>query len=412
MIASLLLVTHVALRTVNGRVLIDDQTAAGIAQWGRHFEAVTYYGIAEDPGARHNSSSTWVDLKDLPGTGNCILAALPNAYAIGRTMRAYRAVRAILADEIARHRHLCFTPGGLVGDWPSLGAHEAIRQKRAYAAWLDVCEPQVLRNALAGAPPLKRLLREVKLAAVERNIRHLLRHSTVALLQGRDTFDAYATLAPDPHCTYDTHTGLADRITPDALAGKIARIRSGAPLNILYVGRAAPMKGPHDWLDTLESLAAGGVRFRATWIGDGPDLPAMRARVAGSALAPMVELPGFEGDRARLLARMRESDIMLFCHKTPESPRCLIESLVSGSPIVGYGSAYPRGLVEARGGGVFVPQHDPAALAACIGALDRDRQAFGHLIADAAASGTLYNEDDVYAHRAGLMKRADAAPPP
>lgn len=410
MIASLLLATHVPLRTVNGRVLIDDQTAAGIAQWCRHFEAVTYYGIAEDAGARHASSTTWVDLRDHPATANCTLAALPNAYTMGRMARTYGAVRALLGREIARHRHLCFTIGALVGDWPSIGAREAIRQQRAYAAWLDFCEPQVIRNRLAGAPLLRRLLGEAKLPAIERNIRHILRHSTVALLQGRDTFDIYAELAPDPHCTYDTHTRTCDRIASDALAGKIGRIRAGAPVNILYVGRAAPMKGPHDWLDTLDRLQAAGIAFRATWIGDGPELAAMRARVAGSALAPVVELPGFEGDRDILLARMRDSDLMLFCHKTPESPRCLIEALVSGCPIVGYESAYPRGLVAARGGGLFAPQDDPAALAGRIGALDRDREAFGRLIAEAAASGELYNEDDVYAHRAGLMKRADTAP--
>lgn len=98
--------------------------------------------------------------------------------------------------------------------------------------------------------------------------------------------------------------------------------------------------------------------------------------------------------------------MLLFCHKTPESARCLIEALVSGCPLVGYDSAYARGLIEAHGGGVFTPPNDPNMLAEQVVMLDRDRPAFARLIAAAAASGQLYDEDSVYAHRARRMQLA------
>ena len=106
------------------------------------------------------------------------------------------------------------------------------------------------------------------------------------------------------------------------------------------------MKGPGDWLSVLEALDLQSIPFRATWIGDGPDLARMQERVARSGLTDQVVLHGFEGNRAVLLRAMRESDLLLFCHKTPESPRCLIEALVSGCPLVGYETAYPKGLVD------------------------------------------------------------------
>ena len=402
----LLLVTHVLIRQGPNGPQIDDQTAAGIEQWCRHFDEVTYYGIAHDGTDSAGSSLAWVDTTDGLIGARARLRTLPSAYRLGRMTKHYRQVRATLRSAVAQHRHLCFTIGGMIGDWPALAAVESIRQKRDYAAWIDRVEPSILRNKMIGASLPRRAAAAVALPVMETYTRHLLRNSKVALLQGRDTFDHYAACAPDPHCTYDTHTHVGDRIAPAALAGKQARILSGAALNIVYVGRAAAMKGPSDWLETLERLHRAQIPFRATWIGDGPDLSAMQDRIARSGLAVVVDLPGFVGDRIALLRAMRESDLLLCCHKTAESARCLIEALVSGCPIVGYGTAYACGLIEERGGAVFAPQDDIAALAERIADLHRDRPALARLVAEAAASGELYNEDIVYAHRARLMRRA------
>lgn len=403
---SLLLVTHVAIRQGPNGARIDDQTAAGIGQWCRHFDQVTFFGIEDDVASRNASSGSWVDIAASSAAERCKLVALPRAYGIGKMVKAYPSARARLREAVASHRYLCFTLGSLVGDWPAVAAREAIRQGRGYAAWIDRVESQVIRNKLAGAPPAKRLLGKAVLPLIEAKNHHLLQRSAVALLQGLDTFEHHAASAPDPHCTYDTHTHLSDQITIEALADKTARIVSGAPIRIVYVGRAAAMKGPADWITTLERLHERGVPFRARWIGDGPELAAMRQRVAGSALAGMVDLPGFEGDRETLLKSMRDSDIMLFCHKTPESPRCLIEALVSGCPIVGYETAYPRGLVQDKGGGAFAPQDDVSALVDRIAHLHQERDALARLVGAAAASGEAYHEDAVYEVRANLMKRA------
>lgn len=403
---SLLLVTHVVIRRGPRGPQIDDQTAAGIAQWCRHFDRVTYVGIAEESAVANASSAAWADVPEGALADRCRVLALPRAYRVGRMLKEYAQAREILRQAVAEHRHLCFTIGGLVGDWPAIGAREAIRQKRRYAAWLDRVEPHVIKNKVAGGPLKLRLAAMLAVPPMEQYTRFLVRRSSVSLLQGLDTFNHYARFATDPHCTYDTHTHISDQITAAERAAKQARILDGSPINIVYIGRAAAMKGPTDWLEALKLLAQKQVPFRATWIGDGPELSRMRELVAGSALSQYVRLPGFEGNRDTLLRAMRESDLLLFCHKTPESPRCLIEALVSGCPLVGYDSAYARGLVEARGGGTFVPHDDVGALAGKLEQLHHDRPALSGLVADAAASGEAYNEDAVYAHRAQLMRRA------
>lgn len=398
---SLLLVTHVHVRQGPNGPQIDDQSAAGLAQWCRHFDRVTYYGIA----TQGTSSSAWVDAAEGIMGERARVIGLPNGYGLARMARAYPGVRRELRQAIAAHRHLCFTLGSVVGDWPFVAAREALRQKRHYAAWIDRVEPHIIRNRLTGAP-LRRLAAELILPVTQTMIRHALRKSTVALLQGGDTFDYYARSAPDPHCTYDTHTHADEQIGEAERAAKQARALSGAPIEIVYLGRATAMKGPFDWLDVLHRLHRDTVPFRATWLGDGPDLAAMRARVTELGLDAVVDLPGFETRKPVLLDRLKASDLLLFCHKTPESARCLIEALVCGCPIVGYDSAYPRDLVSRHGGGAFTTQNDTAALAAQVMRLHQDRTALSTLIENAATSGTHYSEDAVYAHRARLMQQA------
>ena len=398
--ASLLLVTHVHVRQGPRGWQVDDQTAAGIAQWCRHFDAVTFVGIGIDDAGDAFSSSVWADLEGVhPGLR---VIALPYGYSVGGTWRHWRGVRAVLAREIGAHRHLCFTLGNVVGDWPALGAWEAVRQGRRFAAWIDRVEPFVIRTRFAGAP-VKRLLAEATMPFTQGVLRYLLRRSAVALLQGGDTFDWYAGAAGDPHCTYDTHTRADDAIAADVLAAKRARVLAGGPLRIVYTGRAHGMKGPWDWLDVVQGLVARGVPVVARWLGDGPLLDEMRAAVAARGLDGVVALPGY-ADKAGVMAALAEADLLMFCHKTPESARCLIEALVRGCPIVGYDGGYPRGLVAAEGGGAFVPLGDVAGLVATVAGLHADRAGLAGLIGAAAASGQRYDEDTVYAHRAGLMK--------
>lgn len=398
--ASLLLVTHVHVRQGPNGPQIDDQTAAGIEQWCRHFDRVTFYGIL----TQGSSSSAWVDTHTGLMGQRATIRALPQGYGVPAMARAYLGVRRELRRAFAEHRHLCFTLGLLLGDWPFVGAIEAIRQRRRYSAWIDRVEAPILRQLAVSFA--RRAAVEAIAPLGHLGLRHVLRHSKVALLQGGDTYDTYSRFAPEPHCTYDIHTRPEEQIAPALVEAKQARVRTGAPLNIVYVGRAAAMKGPSDWIETLQRLHRERVPFRATWIGDGPDLPAIRQRVAEAGLAGLIDLPGFENRREVLLSRLKDSDLLLFCHKTPESARCLIEALVCGCPIVGYDTAYPRDLVAKRGGGVFAPQNDVAALAERVVRLHQDREAFAALIAAAAQSGQLYNEDAVYAHRAELMKRA------
>jgi glycosyltransferase involved in cell wall biosynthesis len=400
---SLLLVTAVALRERDGRFFIDDQTWHGLAQWLRYFETVTYAGL-DSEGAQNQSSTIWLPIDEVPGAENLAILKLPRAFRPLDFARSYAPTRRRLADAIAANERLCFTIGHLIGDWGSVASLEAHAQGRPYGVWYDRIEYDVIRrswDSLSWRAKIREMV-SIPIAKALQDV--IVRRSTMGLYQGGDCYEHFRATAPLPFCVYDTHTTEKDYIIPGQLAEKIAMSREGAPLRICYVGRAADMKGPLDWLDVLALLKKSGARFEARWLGDGPLLGEMTRRIAELNLGGSVELAGFVGDRAQVIEAMRRSQVFLFCHKTPESPRCLIEALVSGSAIVGYESAYSRDLLNRHGGGIVTPIDDVAALSRALIELDRDRSRLADLVSRAALEGRRFDEDTVYRHRALLMR--------
>ncbi len=400
---SLLLVTAVALKDDGGSILIDDQTWHGLGQWLRYFGSVTYAGLDAD-GADGQSSVTWLPVKEVPGSERLTIVTLPRAFKPLKFLKSYSETRDRIADAISANERLCFTIGHLIGDWGSIAALEARRQGRAYGVWYDRIEYDVIRRSWQSLSWKARIRETISIPVAKALQASIVRNSTMGLYQGGDCFEHFRSTAPKPFCVYDTHTTEDDFIPAGQLRAKVEAVRAGAPLEICYVGRAAAMKGPMDWLDALGALKRRGVNFRARWLGDGPSLDEMRSRNAALGLSDVVQLEGFVADRARVAEAMRQAHVFMFCHKTPESPRCLIEALVSGSVIAGYDSAYPRDLISQHGGGCLTPQDDVTALAGAMAGLDADRTRLGDLIERAALEGRRFDEDTVYGHRATLMR--------
>ncbi|MDP4023739.1 glycosyltransferase [Methylobacterium sp. NEAU 140] len=406
---SLLLVTHVPLRRAQGALYLDDQTCQGLERWSQSFETITFMGLEEDPDPKRadgaGATTAWRCVETLRCASRLSVRALPNAYRVRPFASHYLRTRRVLAHAVRTHRYLCFTLGSLVGDWGGIAALESARQNRAHAVWFDRVEHEVIRRTSQGARLRRRIKNTLVLPLMIGYHRRLIARSTLGLFQGQDTFGTYAPYSRLPCCVYDTHTTREDGISPAALEDKCAAIRRNEPLRVVYVGRATAMKGALDWVDALHAARHRGARFTATWWGDGPQWAAMRERVAELDLADCVELPGFEDDRARLLAAVREADLFVFCHRTPESPRCLIEALVCGAPIVGYGSRYAEDLVARDGGGRLCPADDPSALADLIVEVDRHRDRLCNLVRAAARTGDRFDEETVYRERAHLLRR-------
>lgn len=399
---TLLIYVPVTLHRRDGVLCLEDQACNGLRLWARHFDRLIVL-IPESP---QPAPAVWVPLDSV---GAEVLARiefviLPEVWRPDRFLRALPRELPRIRDAIARADLLGFAIGGLFGDWGSVGAWCAHRMGKPFYIWTDRVESEVVRRTAASQPLRRRIKLAVEVPLMAWVERALIRRAALGLFHGRETYDHYAPHCRNPHMVHDIHIRRADHIAPDALADKMMQAAAG-PLRLVYAGRSTAMKGSADWLDTLDALAARGVDFRATWLGDGPDLEQMRARVAAGPLAGRVDLPGFVSDRARLLAALREAHGLLFCHQTPESPRILIEALISGCPILGYDSAFPADLIAGNGGGMLVPRGDSAGLAAVLAGLDADRGRLADLIGRAARDGAGHDDETVFAHRAELILR-------
>lgn len=381
--------------------LLEDQACNGLRLWAENFERL----IVVVPVAEGVPPTSWVPVGEAIGAAaeRIEFVTLPEAYRPDRFLRALPDAVPRLREAIRRADYLGFAIGGLFGDWGSVGAYLAYRMGLPFYVWTDRVESEVVRVASRSGPWKRRVQAALTHRPMAWLERYLIRRADLGMFHGRETFETYAPWSRNPQVVHDIHISKADHIAPETLAAKIAALREG-PLRICYMGRADRMKGPHDWLDVLEGLERAGVAFEATWLGEGTELEVMRARVATGPLNGRVSLPGFMRDRAAVVETLRAAHLMLFCHKTPESPRCLIEALTSGTPIVGYDSAFPRDLVAGAGGGRLVPRDDVAALTRAVTALAADRGALAGLVQAAAEDGAQFDDVSVFRHRAEIIR--------
>jgi glycosyltransferase involved in cell wall biosynthesis len=403
----ILLVMPVPFQKVEGRLGFDDQTCQGLVRWAENFERVVLAcpTLPEDIAAKSDTSITWQPIADLPCADRLELVPLPYAYRLQDFIRTYRTISQLLKTKIQECQYLCFGIGGLIGDWAAIACMEAIKLKRPYSIWTDRVEYEVIQRTLNKESLKHRIKYSLTLPLIKPYQQYLIRQCNLGLFQGQDCYSTYSPFCQNPHCVYDIHTNKSDQLDASSLDLKIDLLSHGGPLLICYVGRSAHMKGPLDWLRVVHRLCLAGVDLQATWVGDGPLLTQMKSLALKLGIADRVHLVGFVDDRSKILETMRKHHIFLFCHKTPESPRCLVESLVSGCPIVGYSSPYSEGLVSEDGGGAFVPMNDEEKLADLIAELNRDRARLSELIQKAALSGQQFDEQIVFQHRSDLIKQ-------
>lgn len=396
----LLIYAPVPLYRFDDELFVERQAINGLRLWACHFsEVISMMPVVDAP-----PPAGWLPmLENQEALDRVRIEPLPTAYRPDQFLRALPATKRKIADLIQQAEYLSFAIGGLFGDWGAVSAFVAHQQKRRFAVWTDRVESEVLRQDLKDPQWRNRFRARLTYRPMVMLERKVVKMADLGLFHGKDTFDTYSPYSSNPHLVHDIHIRADDHIPAERLAQKIETVAEG-PLRIVYAGRADGMKGPLDWIAVLERLHVMGVDFRATWLGAGEALDQMRARVTRAGLSEQVFLPGFVSAHDQVLETLRDAHVFMFCHKTPESPRCLIETLCNGTPIVGYEGAYAQDLISGHGGGKLVPMNDVEALTHEIAHLAANRADTGRLIAQARADGVPFTDENVFEHRAQLIK--------
>jgi glycosyltransferase involved in cell wall biosynthesis len=400
--SSLLLVIPSVTKIVDGTVEVEEHFSYYLRGYLEGFDQVTF----ACPLLPANSQFTTptLPLQDFLDGGRLSYLQLPYAYREDRYIRYYFQTKRLLRSEIAKADYLVFCPHAKY-DWSMLAVFIAMQLNRPYEIEVPWFHEVVSRLDLSHMRPgIKKIRKWLWMRSFSRDIQKCFRHSTVALLLGEDVFNGYKEFAPNPHKILNVQISTQDHISTAEMEKKLTKIRNDTPLTISYAGQMIEMKGPIDWVHALHEAADAGAKFNAAWYGDGSLMPAMRDEVTRLQLNDRIALPGIVG-REEVVNAFRGTEIFLFCHKGAEGPRCLIEAIASGCLILGYDSAYPRDLVAARGGGLFVERGDWKALARFIVSLDRDRSRLASLVSAAAESGRLFDRDNAIQRRIGLIKK-------
>lgn len=384
-----------------GRLFVERQTISGLLAWKENFARLAAFSICHDGPPPQGWEDAEAHGIEAPGI---TLVPLPNTYDLKVYLRERKAVADRLLALMRDTQYHTFPYGGWIGDPGEIAASVARRHGIAHAVWFDRVESQVVR-AEVGNSVSTRLKAAIRATVMARNEKRAVRGAELSLLHGATVFRHFKPVARNPHQVEDIHFTQEDRLDAAGTQAKAAGALTD-PLRIVYCGRAAPMKGPLDWVATLAWLKGRGIVFEARWLGDGEMLGAMQSAAAAAGLSGRdIVFEGFVTDPARVREAYRQAHLLLFCHLSDESPRNLIESLHSATPLVGYRDPYSAELVNEQGAGVLTPRGDTQALGQAVETLAGDRQRLAALIRAAGASAAHLTRDNVFRHRSDIIRR-------
>ena len=423
----LLLVLPQLFHRRDGVLEVEAQGANGLRLYREHFDRVTVAAGCLRAGAPLPPSLLGVPADAFAaehGVGLVPLLRLDGYrqglrdHGLGGVRRARREVAERLGTLIDRHAYLQFTPSRHADDWGSLAADLAAQRGRPYAIYTDRVQEQMVLDEARGRSLPNRLRARVYHHLLRRRRHRAIRGAELGMFHGADCHAAYRGMSAHTELVHDVHTRRGDAIGDEDFEAKLAAAADpGTPLRVVYAGRVDPDKGPLDFAEAVAAAVHAGADVRATWHGDGTLMRETRSRCASLGLGDRLRLPGFTADREALLAALRENHLMMFCHKVPESPRCLIEALVSGTPLLGYASAFSADLIgegdpHREPAGLHVARHDHAALARELVRLAADRGLLLRLMEAARQAGRGFNDAAVFTHRCEALKARLSHPGP
>jgi glycosyltransferase involved in cell wall biosynthesis len=410
--ADLLFVIPLPYRMVDGHYYFDKQSRSSLNRHLQTFERlIMALPLMAEEDVAKNPIFVWEPADDL--LDRVQFVAMPRGGPLD-FFRNYRKTAKLLRHCIDSADRLNFAiggGGGLLNDWGQVAAEEAIKKGRSFslqADWVTFGVYKVKASQLKG---VKSTPAWVKLKLKEWLSRlwqaRLVSRCDLMICNGRDVQLEYSKFCRSPEIAFKVHDFHIDPnkiMSAEGVEQKCEAVLSRRELRVTYAGRAVPMKGPLQWIDAIHEARRLGANIQATWLGDGPLLADMKAAIERLGLRDVIELRGFVSDREAVVQAIRDADVLMFTHLEPESPRILIEALISATPIVGYHRHYPEDLIATHQAGVLTPLADPQSLGKAIAELAADRPRLVDLIRRASREGARFNSDIMELERNQTMK--------
>ena len=171
---------------------------------------------------------------------------------------------------------------------------------------------------------------------------------------------------------------VADRIVVSYHGVDLERFRPAprreGPFRILAVGTMIKGKGFDDLIEACGILAARGVPFECSIVGDGPECRRLERLIERLGLGDRVKITGYVSQEAIVPLYQAASVVALPAIAKAHFgiPNVLIEALAVETPVVCTKLPSMPEMMEDGMQGLYVPEHAPEALAAALESLARD----------------------------------------
>jgi glycosyltransferase involved in cell wall biosynthesis len=198
-------------------------------------------------------------------------------------------------------------------------------------------------------------------------LRRVLSWPDVVVLLSERELSAYHKFAPDVRLAL-----IANAVEIEDVDLNLARYASNRPLEVVYIGRLAESKGVFDTVQAVAMLRDCGIEVHLRLAGSGAAEQPLRKAIMEARLSDRVELLGpiFGAAKQQL---WRSANVLAFPSHGEGLPYALLESMAAGVvPVISPVGGIPD-VIQDQLHGLFVPPHDPRALADAIERLHRDR---------------------------------------
>lgn len=247
-------------------------------------------------------------------------------------VRAARAVGMPVHDVLGANRYDLRIVGSVLRlvrelDIDIVHAHEVKSDVVAYlAAWIRRVPIMTTVHGWIGNSAKQRAM----IALTKRVIRGFDR---VIAVSGRIHDELQAAGVPDRALRLLNNAIVLDRYRRTGRTGYLAELfgRPVAGPVIAAIGRISPEKGQMDLVEALGILKSRGCDVSAVFAGDGPDKPAVIARVRALGLEDRVCLAGYIDQTPRLL---EETHLLVLPSHTEGLPNVALEALAMNVPVL------------------------------------------------------------------------------
>ena len=126
-----------------------------------------------------------------------------------------------------------------------------------------------------------------------------------------------------------------------------------------FIGQLIPRKGLGDLLQCFDQLYQRHPQYRMQLLGDGRQRAELEQQAANRESGDAIEFLGFRSDRLAILSRF---DLFVMTSSLEGIPRCMMEAMAVGIPVVAYDIPGVDQLIDHEKTGLLAPPGDRQAL--------------------------------------------------